>query len=288
MCTHCASTCSPHARSRSPVFSRASGPVAETGPRPAQARGAPTSQATTWAWAGHSASAQSHLGPKAAREALGRRWPSDRIRRPSAVLARSKPPAERFLSKTLGSFDLPPPESEPGAAAAGSSRRPMAGSGLRPTAGSPSPSILPCLAAQTDTVAAGWPGPSRRLRRLAGDGEEQRRRCMAAVPCPLCFLGLPFFLLLSHRTEASMERLPPMAAGGKWWRRRRSPRRGACSPLAEHAAVERTGRRCPEDRVPGRGTRGGVMFTAGGSSFLCHTASSDAVGDGDSGEMSPR
>ena len=79
MCTHCASTCSPHTRSRSPVFSCASGPVAETGPRPAQARGAPASQATTWAWAGHSASTQSPLGPKAAREALGRRWPSDRI-----------------------------------------------------------------------------------------------------------------------------------------------------------------------------------------------------------------
>ena len=57
MCAHCASACSPHARSRSPVFSHASGPVAETGPRPSQAHGAPASQATTWAWAGHSSSA---------------------------------------------------------------------------------------------------------------------------------------------------------------------------------------------------------------------------------------
>ena len=176
------------------------------GGRPARARSTPQPRPQLGPEPGKQPTARRPPGPNAARVAADRSRPSDRIRRPSAVLARSKPPAERFLSKTLGSFDLPPPESEPGAAAAGSSRRPTAGSGLRPAASGPSTSFLPCLAAQTDTVAAGWPGPSRRLRRLAGDGEEQRRRCMAAVPFPLYFLGLPFFLLLLRRIEASMER----------------------------------------------------------------------------------
>jgi hypothetical protein len=71
-----------------------------------------------------------------------------------------------------------------------------------------------------------------------------------ALP-PFAFFLLPFFPSLAR----SMNRGLLMASRERWWRRRRSPRRRACSPSAEHASVERTGRQCPCPQVRERFAR---------------------------------
>ena len=50
--------------------------------------------------------------------------------------------------------------------------------------------------------------------------------------------------LLSQRSDSAPERSSERAGGGarRPWRRRRPPRRRACSPMGEHATVERPGR----------------------------------------------
>jgi len=64
-------------------------------------------------------------------------------------------------------------------------------------------------------------------------------------PPPFYLLPRPFSLLSrsddsSHRAAASEE--GRAGSHGEPWRRRRPPRRRACSPTGEHAAVERPGR----------------------------------------------
>ena len=102
-----------------------------------------------------------------------------------------------------------------------------------------------------------WPDrdpPSDRIRRspgrLARNKRTNRPRRPKTLASFLSLLSLSLrllFVALSSLSTASTERRPSNYGGGARhpWRRRRPPRRRACSPTGEHAAVERPGHGAP-------------------------------------------
>ena len=94
-------------------------------------------------------------------------------------------------------------------------------------------------------------GPIKHRRRIASDGHPQASRGQdharaATDGNPRSFAPVLSLSSQPSTTEREREQRPWRAR--RWselWRRRRPPRRRACSPTGEHAAVERPGRGAP-------------------------------------------